>query len=203
MMLAMARRARTWLRLRLSRSVLLAGWDVHVGSDASFWAPDGISIGNCVYIGKRVLIECNSQIGDYVLIANNVAFVGRNDHDFREVGVPVRFAPWIGSRGCRSKYRDEKVVVESDVWIGYGAIVLSGVHLGRGSIVAAGSVVTKDVSPYSIVGGNPAKEIGRRFTDDEIMRHESSIRSGRFAFSERGYEYWIVEPGANIESGRD
>jgi acetyltransferase-like isoleucine patch superfamily enzyme len=70
---------------------------------------------------------------------------------------------------------DSKVIIEDDVWIGYGSIVLSGVKIGRGSIVAAGSVVTKDIEPYSIVAGNPAKLIRKRFTEDEIHLHEKLI----------------------------
>jgi len=72
-----------------------------------------------------VLVECNAEIGDYVLIANRVALVGRRDHDFRAVGIPVRFSPWVGSTLPPSPFREEEVVVGSDVWLGFGAIVLS------------------------------------------------------------------------------
>lgn len=61
------------------------------------------------------------------------------------------------------------------MWIGYGSIVVSGVYIGRGAIVAAGSVVLKDVEPYSIVAGNPAREISKRFTDDQIQEHEKVL----------------------------
>jgi acetyltransferase-like isoleucine patch superfamily enzyme len=61
------------------------------------------------------------------------------------------------------------------VWIGYGAIVLSGVTIGRGSIVAAGAVVSSDVSRYSIVAGVPAKEVAKRFSLDDIQRHEEIL----------------------------
>ncbi|ELA7570041.1 CatB-related O-acetyltransferase [Vibrio alginolyticus] len=68
------------------------------------------------------------------------------------------------------KYIDSKgeIVIGNDVWIGVNAIILSGVKIGHGSIVAAGSVVTKDVPDYSIVGGNPAKVIKYRFEKHEI-----------------------------------
>ena len=59
-------------------------------------------------------------------------------------------------------------VIQSDAWIGMNAIIMPGVTIGEGAIVAAGSVVSKDVPPYTIVGGNPAKEIKKRFTDIEI-----------------------------------
>jgi len=60
--------------------------------------------------------------------------------------------------------------IESDVWIGMNAMIMPGVKIGEGAIVAAGSVVVKDVPPYTIVGGNPANEIRKRFTDHEIEK---------------------------------
>nr|WP_232001514.1 Vat family streptogramin A O-acetyltransferase [Proteiniphilum saccharofermentans] len=61
-------------------------------------------------------------------------------------------------------------VIENDVWIGYKATIMPGVNIGNGAIIAAHSVVTKDVEPYSIVGGNPAKLIRKRFTDEQIKK---------------------------------
>ena len=58
--------------------------------------------------------------------------------------------------------------IGNDVWIGYGATIMPGVTIGDGAIIATKSVVTKDVAPYAIVGGNPAKEIRKRFSEDEI-----------------------------------
>lgn len=196
-LLALARRVQTYLLIVGKSRFLSYGRDLHVGRGSSLWAPEKIVIGNGVYIGKEVLIECNAEIGDYVLVANRVAFVGRHDHDFRAIGIPVRFSPWIGSKRHVSPHRGTKVVVEHDVWIGYGATILSGVHLGRGTIVAAGSVVTKSTPAYAIVVGNPARVVGQRFSNPATIRsHEDAICGGRFVFSERGYDYWIVEPGS-------
>ena len=58
------------------------------------------------------------------------------------------------------------------MWIGFGAVVLTGVTIGRGAVVAAGSVVTRDVPPYAIVAGNPARTLSMRFTPEEIVEHE-------------------------------
>ena len=62
------------------------------------------------------------------------------------------------------------IVIGNDVWIGYNAIILSGVKIGDGAIVATGAVVTKDVKPYEIVGGIPAKVIRKRFSDEVIIK---------------------------------
>lgn len=192
-MLAGFRRLRTKLCLIRSRSVKEYGADVHVGKGSRLWAPKEIRIGRGVYIGKNVTVECNASIGNYVMIANDVALVGRNDHDYKKVGVPVRFAPWVGGE-ADSLYFDDQVTVCDDVWVGYGAIVMTGVTIGRGAIVAAGSVVVRDVSPYEIVGGNPAKKIGCRFAEEVWADHEFSVKHGVFRSSELGYRYWTVEP---------
>jgi acetyltransferase-like isoleucine patch superfamily enzyme len=68
-------------------------------------------------------------------------------------------------------------VVEDDVWIGHSAIVLSGITIRHGSIVAAGAVVTSDVAPYSIVAGIPARTIRYRFSEDEIVQHEELLQT--------------------------
>ena len=189
------RRLRTQLVARTSRSIMHFGRDLHVGAGCKFWAPDGIKLGDSVYIGKDVTIECNAEIGNYVLIANRVAIVGRHDHDFRKCGVPVRFSPWIGGTED-GPYRKERTIVEDDVWLGFGAILLSGVRIGRGAVVASGSVVTRDVAPYSVVGGNPARLITSRFAEEDTKRrHELMIERGEFRSSERGYQFWCVRPG--------
>lgn len=194
--LAAGRRLQTRIKIFTFRNVLTNGADLHLGARTRIWAPSHVIIGNQVYVGKDVHIEANCRIGDYCLIANRVAIVGGHDHDFTAVGFPVRFAPWIGGRRLRSPYFGEEAVIEDEVWIGYGAIVLTGLTIGRGSVIAAGSVVTRDIPPYSIAAGVPARVIGKRFADEAtITRHESSIRDGHFRFSEKGYDHYVIEPG--------
>jgi acetyltransferase-like isoleucine patch superfamily enzyme len=192
---AALRRLQTWLATVGKSSYLSYGRDLHVGKDTRLWAPKRLTIGDCVYIGKQVHIEANCTIGNYCLLANRVAIVGRHDHDFTALGYPMRFAPWVGGRKILSPFADEAALIEDDVWVGYGTIVLTGVTIGRGSIVAAGSVVTRDVPAYSIAAGVPAKVVGQRFSDAEmIAKHEQSICNGTFVFSEKGYDYCTIKP---------
>lgn len=172
------------------------GRGLHLGAGLRIWAPERVIIGENVYIGKDVHIETNCEIGSHCLIANRVAFVGRHDHEFDSPGVPVRFGRWVGSLPADDPRRLEAVIVEDDVWLGFGAILLSGVRVCRGAVVAAGSVVSKDVPSYAVVAGSPARVVGQRFAGAaEQRRHEEAIASGRFEFSERGPAHWIVEPG--------
>lgn len=202
--LAVYRRFRTRLTLLRSKKIRSVGKDLHIGTNTRLWAPTSITIGKGVYIGKDVHIEANCHIGDYCLLANRVAIIGRHDHDFSAVGYPVRFSPWIGSERLASQYINEQATIEDDVWLGFSAVVLTGVTIGRGSIVAAGSVVTRDIPPYSIAAGVPAKVIGQRFRDHAtIALHESAIRYGRFRFSERSFDHCLIEPALQDGSNFD
>ena len=195
-MLAGARWARTWMAVRGKGRFLTYGRNLHIGARTHLSAPDHLNIGDEVYIGKDVYISANATIGDYCMIANRVAFVGRDDHDYSFVGLPIRFAPWIGDEEYPAELRHREVNLDSDVWVGYGAILLTGIHVGRGAIVAAGAVVTKDIPAYAIAAGNPAHIVGHRFiSEEEQHRHEQAIKDGRFRISERDRAHFVVEPG--------
>ena len=169
---------------------------LHIGKGAILWAPDFINVGKNVYIGKDVTIECNCSIGDFCLIANRAGFIGIRDHDFSAVGIPIRFAPWVGAEVHPNNYRKEAVKIGDDVWIGFNAIVVTGVTIGDGAIVAAGAVVTKKVAPYTIVAGVPAQTIGQRFKDQKLIEsHREGIRKGTFIFSERGFDHHTIISG--------
>lgn len=105
------------------------------------------------YIGPGALIYPKVRLGRYVMIGPYVKIVGK-DHLFNKPGVPIIFS---------GRPELSETVIEDDVWIGCSAIVSVGVHIGRGAIVVAGAVVTKDVPPYEIHGGVPARKIGERF----------------------------------------
>lgn len=165
---------------RLYRTLALqgkvsVGRRFHVGPGSRVWSHSGLRIGNDVYIGKWCTIECDGEIGDGVLIANSVGIVGRDDHDVRQLGVLARNSPWIGDETFNRQGKRLSVAIEQDVWIGFGAVILTGVRIGRGAIVAAGTVVVKDVPPYQIVAGNPNRVIGSRFSEEEIDLHEALL----------------------------
>ncbi len=119
------------------------------------------------YIGPGCEIPANVRIGKYVMIASEVLITG-NDHIIDKPGVAIIFSGRPTSR---------PTTIQDDVWIGSRAIVMRGVTIGRGSVVAAGAVVTRDVEPYSIVGGVPARKIRRRFCDVDILRHDDYLQS--------------------------
>lgn len=136
------------------------------------WAPRSLKIGNDVYIGKHSTIEVDGVIGDSVLIANAVGVVGRRDHDAREVGTDVRHSRWVGDAPDELS---DPVSIGSDVWIGYGAIILSGVNIGDHCIVGAGAVVTSDIPANSIAVGQPARVVGERFAEADLLLHRSQL----------------------------
>lgn len=148
------------------------GKHLHVGPGTVVWAPTQLTIGNDVYIGKHCTIEVDGQIGNNVLMANNVGLIGRHDHDFRRVGKSIRESGWVGEKRDEKK---EQVMIGDDVWIGYGAVVLSGTEIGRGAVIGAGAVVTHSIEPYAIAVGNPARVIGKRFSCDEMVKHEKLL----------------------------
>jgi acetyltransferase-like isoleucine patch superfamily enzyme len=167
-------RNKFYLNFAIRKNVVFAE-NLHIGPGSVVEAPNHLSIGSNVYIGKNCTIECDGAIGNYVLIANMVGMIGRYDHDYSIVGVPVRLSPWIGDPDYNGPGKGLKIIVEDDVWIGYGAILLSGIKVGRGAIVAAGAVVTRDVPPYATVAGTPAKVLSYRFSPQQIIEHEMQL----------------------------
>lgn len=172
-MMGLLRKIRHFFLIYLKWSRYSFGRNPYIGRSVYMWAKNSIMIGDDFYIGKYSQIECDAVIGNDVMFANYVALIGRHDHDFSSIGTPMRHSSSIRDKHYVWKGLNEKVVIEDDVWVGHGAIILSGVTVGQGSIIAAGSVVTGDVQPYSIYGGNPARKIKDRFlTEEEKAEHK-------------------------------
>ena len=130
-----------------------------------------ISIGNDVYIGpgaKFSASESSITLGNKIMFGPNVTIMG-GDHNTSVVG------SYMFDVKEKLAENDEPVVIEDDVWVACNVVILKGVTIGRGAVIAAGSVVIKSVEPYSIVGGVPAKKISQRFSSSEILEHEKLL----------------------------
>lgn len=134
---------------------------------------DNIHVGNDVYIGPNcTLLAADSfiRIGDKVMFGPGVYVIAGN----HRIDIPGRYMKDVGLHE-KLLENDLGVTICEDVWIGANAVILDGVEIGRGSVIAAGSVVTKSVHPYSIIAGVPAKLIRYRWDADTIIQHEADV----------------------------
>jgi acetyltransferase-like isoleucine patch superfamily enzyme len=143
------------------------GKNFHSGIRTRLWAKNILNIGPNFYIGRDSLIETDCIIGSDVIIGNKVGIIGKYDHNFQQIGIPIRRASQIRDQDYNWKGLGQITKIGNDVWIGYGATIIGGVTINNGAIIAAGSVVTKNVDEYAIYAGNPAKKIGDRFNSEE------------------------------------
>ena len=112
----------------------------------------------------------NIQIGKYSSIAEDVLFMIDVNHDYR--GVAQGYIPAIDEGHPPQKIkRKGQIIIENDCWIGHGATLMGGVTIHNGAVIAANATVTKDVPAYAIVGGNPAKIIGYRFSEEIVKNY--------------------------------
>lgn len=109
------------------------------------------------------------RIGNYVSIAQQVTFLIDADHYVDHISTYPFKAKLLPEHEKESVSKGD-IIIDDDVWIGYRSTIMSGIHIGQGAIVAAGSVVTKDVPPYAIVGGVPAKIIKYRFDENTVKK---------------------------------
>jgi acetyltransferase-like isoleucine patch superfamily enzyme len=160
------KRFRMFLLLTFKYRLIKCGKGTYFGPSLLIM-PKCVSIGHNSFIGPQCWLQSKVNIGNFVMLAGRVAVIG-GDHRFDVVGVPMRFTG-------RDRMEELLTVIEDDVWIGHGCIIIAGVRIGRGAVVAAGAVVTKDVPPYAIVGGVPAKLIRYRFTPEQQKLHNEVL----------------------------
>jgi len=114
------------------------------------------------------------SIGKFCMIASGVTFIMNGANHLTDSISTYPFAifgnGWENAMEGKSYPTKGDTKIGNDVWIGYNATIMAGVTIGDGAIIATNSTVVKDVEPYSIVGGNPAKEIKKRFSDEEIAK---------------------------------
>lgn len=154
------------------------GKGLFIGRRTRIWAKEKVDIGVNFYMGKDSLIESDVIIGDNVMWGSKVAVIGRYDHHYHQVGTPIRLAMKITDADYNWKGLGVVTIIENDVWVGYGSTILGGVKIGEGSVIGAGSLVTKDVDPYSIYAGIPARRIRGRFDNEEDLKlHLEKVQS--------------------------
>ncbi|QXE19776.1 CatB-related O-acetyltransferase [Clostridium sp. 001] len=150
------------------RQMMGIGTEVRIGSGCVFSDKEApFQIGDYSYINSGYLYAC--RIGKYCSIGNNVS-IGPGEHWLTKISTFPLNNLVFHIRDL-SEFKPIQIVeIGNDVWIGNNAIILQGVKVGDGAVIAAGAVVTKDVPPYAIVGGIPAKVIRKRFDDDTIEK---------------------------------
>jgi acetyltransferase-like isoleucine patch superfamily enzyme len=151
------------INLQDIKSKVRIGSDTHIRAELLVFAHGGsIDIGNETYIGEGTRIWSGGKItiGDRVIIAHNVNIFDNKTHPISAVERNLHYNKIIISGHPKKIDLGELPVnIEDDVWIGCQSIIMRGVRIGRGAIIAAGSVVTRDVEPFTLVSGNPAKKI--------------------------------------------
>lgn len=118
------------------------------------------------FIGDKLVI------GKFCMIASDVTFIMNGANHLTDAISTYPFAifgnGWENAMEGKTYPSKGDTIIGNDVWIGHKVTIMPGVNIGDGAIIATGAVVTKDVAPYSIVGGNPAKELKKRFPEEEI-----------------------------------
>ncbi len=128
-------------------------------------------LGEFAFVNYGCHICPGVRVGRYSMLAPRVAIVG-GDHIYDLAGTPIIYSGRPGMPITE---------IGDDVWIGYGSVIMAGVTIGRGAIVAAGSVVTHDVPSYSIVCGVPARFMRDRFNGEERLKHDEMLGGPPFA----------------------
>lgn len=136
-----------------SRSSTKIGKRVEIWGGTTIWVASEVEIGDFSQINPGCFISGKVTIGNNVMIGPGAKIIG-GSHNYAQLDVPMRF------QGGTTL----PIVIEDDVWIGANAVILGGCNVGRGSIVAAGAVVTKSIKKFTVVGGVPGKIIKNRKT---------------------------------------
>lgn len=146
-----------------------AGTEVKIGRRVHVMGWKNVSVGNHVSIGQDSLFMCTRAkvlIGDHVMFGPQVTVI-TGGHRTDMVG---RYMDTVTNDEKRPE-DDRDIIFEGDNWIGANATILRGVTIGRGAVIAAGAVVTKDVEPFSISGGVPARCLKMRFDEKTLQEH--------------------------------
>jgi acetyltransferase-like isoleucine patch superfamily enzyme len=143
-------------------------WGIHPTATVKTWRiPRNLAMGPYSYLGRGAAIRGRLTVGKYAMVAAGLSVVGQ-DHCYDRAGVPIIFA---------GRPAEAETIIGDDAWIGQSVLIRAGVTVGRGAIVAFGAIVTRDVPPYAIMGGNPARLIRMRFAEDQQALHDQMLRA--------------------------
>lgn len=140
------------------------GKRVDIMNGVIIMSPQKVEIGHDVLLNEftRIGGQNGVKIGDFVQLSYNVTLVSQN-HAYNDFSRPIKTQGYVGG----------PIIIEDDVWVGTNAVIMPGVTIGKGAIIGANAVVTKNVKPYTIVGGVPAKYIKHRFNELKDNRPRS------------------------------
>lgn len=129
-----------------------------------------IEIGEFCYVGEysKIWSAENIKIGNNVFISHNVNIIDTNSHEINHIEREKSYKNSLltGHPNVKGSIISAPIIIEDHAWVSFNVILLKGVTIGRGAIIAAGSVVTKSVEPFTMVGGNPAKLIKKLNEED-------------------------------------
>lgn len=165
----------------------------HISNNAKLIPPLNIVNPKNVFLYENTKIEdatISASIGKFILKKYSAAAEGLSVHTGNHMMVIGKFYRTVTNEDKLNsgEVYDKDVIVEEDVWIGCNVTLLSGTHIGRGSIIAAGAVVNKSTPPYAVIGGVPAKFIKFKWSIDEILEHESILYPENERFTQEELE---------------
>lgn len=153
----------------IKRSFARCGTNVTVPEHCTFSGIENIFVGNDVSFGEYTQIlttKAKVYLGDHIMFGPGVTIVTGN-HRTNMMG---KYMSEI-TDSMKEPEDDQDIIIKNDVWIGCNALILKGVTINEGAVIAGGALVVKDVPPYSIVGGNPAKVLKYRFSNEILEKH--------------------------------
>jgi acetyltransferase-like isoleucine patch superfamily enzyme len=165
----------------------------HITNSTKLIPPLNIFNPQNVFLYENTKVEdstISAAIGKFIMKKYSAAAEGLSVHTGNHMMVVGKFYRTVtnADKVQSGQIFDKDVIVEEDVWIGCNVTLLSGAHIGRGSIVAAGAVVAKSTPPYAVIGGVPAKFIKFKWTIDEILEHEAALYPEEERFSREELE---------------
>lgn len=127
--------------------------------------PERLKIGRDVFMGEGIYISAKANISDRVMFGPQCMIIG-GDHLFGVIG---KYPAYLSHPIIEEAYK--LITIEEDVWCGARTLILKNVKIGKGAVIGAGSVVVKDIPPYTVAVGNPCKPVRKIFSDEDLKNH--------------------------------